>query len=382
MYNKLYRYPLILVLWSVVGFCIGCSANAGHGEAAKSDAGSPKASTLVPTNPPDGVTVRFVLEPANTPQPGVEGSIVDKQHAWVVDRNLGNLLRTVDGGKTWQRMSPLTQDESRFGRLRDMYIRIFFITTTRGWMMANSGTWQTEDGGLTWRQLFTDLYADLRFADERNGWMNVTDSKSGQQSYLTEDGGQKWVPCGPQQDYDKHVPAQNSYFLTPQTGWTVTSKASKKDPRITVKGIAKSTDAGCTWNQLWINPDSDVRYSDIYFANETEGWLAGEKSLLHTRDGGKSWSEIPRPANETNVLHVYFLNSKEGWIVSGHPFMPADDTGVFSTPDGGASWRQCSEREIVDGFDENGRHFQVPEKWKAGRLLQLLYSSKLKNQIR
>lgn len=382
MYDRLYRYLLILVLWSVIGFCMGCSANAGHGEAAKSDTRSSEPSPLVPSSAPDDVTVRFVLEPAKAPEPGVEGSIVDKLHAWVKDNDTGDLLRTIDGGQTWQRMRLFTEDESSFGRPRDMFVRSIFITTTRGWLMANSGTWQTDDGGLTWRRLFTGLFDGLQFADNQHGWMNLADSESGQQSYVTEDGGQKWMPCGPKQDYRKHVPARNSYFLTPQTGWAVTSKASKKDPRITVKGIAKSTDAGCTWNQLWINPDSDVRYSDIYFVNEDEGWLAGEKSLLHTRDGGKSWSEIPRPANETNVLHVYFVNSKEGWIISGHPFMPADDTGVFRTLDGGASWRQWSEREIVDGFDENGRHLQVPEKWKAGRLLQMLYSSKVKNQIR
>jgi photosystem II stability/assembly factor-like uncharacterized protein len=381
MYDRLYRYLLMIVFCSVIGLCIGCSANAGHGET-RSDGRSSEPSSLVPTSPPDNVTVRFVLEPATTPEPGVKGNIVDKQYAWVTDMDLGDLLRTIDGGQTWQRMRLLTEDESRFGRPRDMHIRTFFITPTRGWLMANSGTWQTEDGGLTWRRLFAGLFDDLQFADEQHGWMNLADSESGQQSYVTEDGGQKWVPCGPKRDYGKHVPGQNSYFLTPQIGWAVTNKAEKKDRRTNMKGIAKSTDGGCTWNQLWINRDSDVRYSDIYFVNEDEGWLAGEGSLLHTRDGGKSWSEISRPTNDTNVLHLYFVNSKEGWIIGGYPLMPADDTGVFSTCDGGASWRQLSERDIVEGFDENGRHFQVPENWKAGKLIQLLYSSKVKIQIR
>jgi photosystem II stability/assembly factor-like uncharacterized protein len=381
MYDALYRYLFIILLCSVIGLSIGCSANAGHREAVKPETRSSESSSLVSSSPPD-VTVRFALEPATAPEPGVIGNYVDKQHAWVLDPNLGNLLRTIDGGKTWQRLSLLSEDESKFGRLRDMYGRIFFITTTRGWLMANSGTWQTEDGGLSWRRVFTDLFDDLQFADERHGWMNVVNSKSGQQSYRTEDGGQKWTPCGSRRDYTENVPAQNSYFLSPQTAWAITSKASKKDPRATVKGIAKSSDGGCTWNQLWINRDSDARYSDIYFVNENEGWLAGEKSLLHTRDGGKSWSEMPRPANNINVLHVYFVNSNEGWIISGYPFMPGENTGVFTTFDEGASWRQLSEREIVAGFDENGKHVQVPETWKAGKLLQLLYSSRIKNEIR
>lgn len=82
----------------------------------------------------------------------------------------------------------------------------------------------------------------------------------------------------------------------------------------------------------------------------------------------------------TNVVYVYFVTSEEGWISGGDQNMSAGDTGLYYTGDGGHAWRQLTANEIVEGFAGNGRHIEIPPKWKAGNLFQMLYRSKARGQ--
>lgn len=385
---KIYRVVIVVLLCASIVFSVGCGIKAGEDRVA-TPVDTPTQLPQSPLNKSsDNATARFASEPVEAPQPGTEGSFVDELHAWVIGelqlKNSNDLKRsrglvfTTDGGKTWDGLLPSPESKA-LDWLPYYYWQIRFISPTRGWLTGNDSTWQTDDGGLTWRRIFSASFDELQFRDEQHGWMNIADA-SGQQTYVTEDGGQTWQLCGSKRDYSNQVPRQDSYFLSPQVGWALTSKADKKDPRITVKGVAKSIDGGCTWNQVWINRDPDARYNDIYFLNDHEGWLAGEATLLHSSDGGKSWLEIPRPTSETNVFQVYFVNSKEGWIISGYPFMPPADTGMYRTFDAGKTWKQLSEKEIIDGFNEHRKRVEVPGDWKAGKLLQLLHASKDNNR--
>lgn len=101
------------------------------------------------------------------------------------------MIRTTDGGHTWQQFRLSGADEVVFGRPRDMYVRVSFSTPARGWLAANSGTWQTDDGGLSWRRIFAEPYDGIQFADGQHGWMFVT-HESGGQNYSTRDGGATW----------------------------------------------------------------------------------------------------------------------------------------------------------------------------------------------
>lgn len=377
MSNRVNSYFLVLVFCQIVVLSAACTANAKRD--APLNSLQHDASRDVQSDPGTD-SVRFIVEHSKAPEPGVRGNVVDAEYAWVIGMTSGYLLRTVDGGKTWEALHPISQDVARFGRMQDMYVRSFFISGTRGWLMANSGTWQTEDGGLTWRRILADGFDDIQFMDLRHGWMGVgIDVDNHQQSYVTADGGENWKPCGTPRVYTDHVPTR-AYFLTPQTGWAITTKSDKKDIRVLTRAVAQSTDGGCSWNQRWTAFDQDAKYYDIYFVNEREGWLGGEQSLLYTRDGGRSWSEVPRPQTDANVVSVFFLNSQEGWIIGGYSFMQAGDTGVFRTTDAGKNWRQLSKLEVINGFEQQGRLVQLPQQWKAGKLRQLLYRSRLGNE--
>jgi photosystem II stability/assembly factor-like uncharacterized protein len=255
-----------------------------------------------------------------------------------------------------------------------------YFVAQHGWLKAFSGTWQTSDGGLTWRRIFKDRYDGLYFADSQHGWMNLR-SDSAQQSYLTDDGGETWKPCGSLRQDNGQQPGRNVYFLSPKLGWAITSHVYKDRRRI--EGFARTIDGGCHWEQVWTSFEHpDARYSDVYFLNENEGWLAGEMVLYHTTDRGKNWYQVLRPTEGTNVHHVYFASAEEGWIIGGHKNMSAGDTGLYYTGDGGYTWRQLTGNEVVKGFEENNRLTGIPENWKAGRLFQMLYRRRDRGEVR
>jgi photosystem II stability/assembly factor-like uncharacterized protein len=81
--------------------------------------------------------------------------------------------------------------------------------------------------------------------------------------------------------------------------------------------------------------------------NDNEGWAAGKKIpkeakqasierrvgqglLLHTMDGGKSWSEVFVKDKELFFHRIYFANTQYGWLFSRDR--------VYRTNDNGKTW--------------------------------------------
>jgi len=123
---------------------------------------------------------------------------VDPLHAWAtagLQSGQGAILRTDDGGKTWE----IT---------RTPYVAaISFIDTLQGWfVIANPPThaYHTTDGGVTWKQggrIYDPMWDDLHpralcFVDSLNGWAfgnMFYRGFSAEVIYYTTDGGLSWI---------------------------------------------------------------------------------------------------------------------------------------------------------------------------------------------
>jgi hypothetical protein len=137
----------------------------------------------------------------------------------------------------------------------------------------------------------------------------------------TSDGGRTWVRVwrGPQ---DLH----GVDFVSASTGWAVGD------------GILLGTvDGGQHWRQLGQPSVRPLR--SVHFSSAREGWgvagldLPGERrtpatTLVHTRDGGQTWSALAAPRPPQSVC---FTAPDDGWLAS--------DRGVWRSTDGGHSWR-------------------------------------------
>jgi photosystem II stability/assembly factor-like uncharacterized protein len=84
----------------------------------------------------------------------------------------------------------------------------------------------------------------------------------------------------------------------------------------------------------------------VDFLDARTGWVAGQQGgghgvLLHTADGGATWSTAPldAPASDLQTLlnldpgavAMAFADARHGWIISR-------DGTMLRTTDGGASW--------------------------------------------
>jgi photosystem II stability/assembly factor-like uncharacterized protein len=94
--------------------------------------------------------------------------------------------------------------------------------------------------------------------------------------------------------------------------------------------------------------------SQIKFVSLTEAWGIGfrppgetgegDYSIIHTRDGGKTWTELPNTYSHNITPSISFPNRVEGWI-KVFDINEADDR-IMQTRDGGAHWHRLPLQDL------------------------------------
>jgi photosystem II stability/assembly factor-like uncharacterized protein len=156
--------------------------------------------------------------------------------------------------------------------------------------------------------------ADIWFLDGGHGW--AVGSRGGAGVVLRTDDGGTW-----RQLHDSatlSIPLLKVRFANLDVGWLLGTTS-----------IFFTSDGGSTWSQQ--GPDAAVTALDVI--SEKEAWVGGAGGLLvHTRDGGVTWSPAILPNGSDSFLTaVKFANPKLGWTCGAAGV-------IFSTSDGGRSW--------------------------------------------
>jgi photosystem II stability/assembly factor-like uncharacterized protein len=223
----------------------------------------------------------------------------------------GEIVRTTDGGLTWETdyLSTYTEVNS-----------ICFVDASNGYLVGSGGIiFKTTDRGLSWNQVpsgtANDLYA-VYFSDASTGWI-IGD---GGTALRTTDGGSTWIP----QSLGTTQRLVSMSFVSTLTGWISTNYGK----------LLKTTDGGNTWiTQL--EGSTYARYYNfpLHFVNATTGWFCNDTygRMEKTTDGGSTWtSQNTWVSTSLNDLH--FLDALNGWAVG-------DDGTVVMTDDGGDLWQ-------------------------------------------
>ena len=247
---------------------------------------------------------------------------------------LGSLLRSSDGGKTWD--YDTTIENGPFYKMQVLGDNSCFLLSTTGQMV------KTVDGANTWSVSnvpdVTVRYADMQFADNQTGYM-CADS-----SVLVKsiDGGESWD----QIDFTENYHFSNLFFVDANHGWLVDWDGKQiletsdgginwetstleadglvyqpidiffKDENVgfasTKEGVLfKSLDGGSTWEKSYVFEESSIS-GKIYFTSDQEGWYLSMNTVWHTSDGGITWTN---PTTfEVHLYNFYFLNDGRGWI--------------------------------------------------------------------
>jgi photosystem II stability/assembly factor-like uncharacterized protein/tetratricopeptide (TPR) repeat protein len=92
---------------------------------------------------------------------------------------------------------------------------------------------------------------------------------------------------------------------------------------------------------------SDAALRTIQFADENEGWAAGDDGVIwHTINGGKSWERQPT-GTRASIRGVHFLTPYSGWAVGRAELPGGRSTGVvLATADGGLQWSPASVNAV------------------------------------
>ena len=264
---------------------------------------------------------------------------VDEAYGWVVggesrltkDGRISThiILHTSDGGETW-----VVQSEDESGRLNSVY----FADRNNGWAVGEHGTiLRTTDGGRTWLEqesgTSNSIYS-VHFIDSSTGWVvggriivrigllteeeTYMDEEPNVQTILyTNDGGENWIE---QAGPDKwqHV-LFSVIFVNDNTGWAVGSGGA----------ILKTIDAGKNWKRQ----KSDTRrmlYS-VHFLDEHTGWAVGSNGTkILTTNGGITWNNRITEFSH-NLRSVHFADPNTGWIVG-------ERGAIFGSHNGGRVW--------------------------------------------
>lgn len=278
---------------------------------------------------------------------------VDESKGWAVGGK-GALLSTSDGGAHW---------ETRPRPVEDTLHDIYFTDERTGWIVCERSIFATQegesvsyllkttDGGETWARVdvthgeYADVkLAGLRFADAKHGW---TYGEAGV-LYATSDGGETWTR--------QVVPTRHlllgASFADARTGWLsgggltllltvdggvtwragnvfATANASTNAVAQSPKGPpgAASTQAS--------TPLTSQRLNAVSFVDAETGWAVGASgAIFSTRDGGRSWR--PQTSGvDSDLRDVKFLDRSEGWAVG-------NEGVVLHTTDGGQTWKMES----------------------------------------
>jgi photosystem II stability/assembly factor-like uncharacterized protein len=229
-------------------------------------------------------------------------STVSDRVAWASGTN-GTILRTSDGGTTWQRRAIAGAEKLDF---RD----IDAVDDTTAYALSiGSGElsriYKTSDAGLTWTEQFINrdpkaFFDAMAFWDAKRG-VAVSDSVDGQFVILTtSDGGTSWVRVPP----TALPPALPNEGFFAASGTNVTVAAP---------------------NHVWIGTGA-----------------ASEARVLRSSDGGRTWalSKTPLDAGPSaGIFSIAFSDAMHGIVVGGD-YKAEDVAGhnaALST-DGGATW--------------------------------------------
>ncbi len=306
--------------------------------------------TLTPTATAPRVTATSLAPTTTTQSAAIHGinwlHMIDANAGWA--QAAQKVLRTTDGGRHWQDVTPPGVTFSPTGLQRFV---ITALNASTAWATNGKTIYRTTDGGQTWESASPPVQAHigyLTFVDALHGWagddLGATTSSTGMNILRTTDGGASWtqvattngsgnLPLGG----DKSWPT----FIDDMTGWI-----GDGGPADNAIYLYVTHDGGVTWRQQSLPRPTSQNFqagiSNITFFDANDGALSmrifittppgGPGGLYNyvTHDGGASWSIAGAPQG---INTPDYLDANHWWALTYQLGLP-----LHVTSDGGQHW--------------------------------------------
>ncbi|MDB4088526.1 YCF48-related protein [Flavobacteriales bacterium] len=257
--------------------------------------------------------------------------IIDKDTLIMIGAK-GEITRTTNGGVHWSTQVPFSSFSYSW------FSDIHFPTKNVGYI--SGGSWfgltniliKTIDGGQTWDSLSSgtgsggNFINKIHFINKDTGLM-IADNR---QILKTIDGGITRLPVG-----SASLALYSDFtFVNNNIGFFATSERISSSEYI--YSIFKTTDFAQTFTTVYIDTMTGVTgynnraISKVHFIDNINGFAVGGNGLfMKTVDGGNTWSRtFLMPYN--SLTSVHFINISTGYVNNAG--------GIYKTTDGGNSW--------------------------------------------
>lgn len=332
-------------------------------------------ATASPQQPAALRISRFQMIDANVGW--AEGSVTSEHDPSRSSETSYYLLRTTDGGETWQDVTP-PFDSPRFFNVTTL----FAIDADTAWAVPPGFpfsedppyivVWRTTDGGKSWKPSnpvdisdspIRDAAPLLQFVDNKHGWLTLRFEHRVQAYYLefrSSDGGVTWEQMGRCSTYDGDLVGRCAVpeFTDAQTGWRTTppvfTPTGALDPASTWR-VERTWDGGQTWQMVTLPHLQGEKECDLWptrvamgivgiYVNCHTPALIQESYYYLSADRGQTWWVLPQPEG----ANVVFLDMTTGWRDS----QSANGYRLEKTTDGGETWQ-----EVADGLPKGSFQF-------------------------
>ena len=265
---------------------------------------------------------------------------------------VGTVLRTVDGGATWQQVGPPGTQNLQFRDI-EAFDADHAVIMSIGDNPTDFRFYVTADGGQTWQLTFvnqepTAFYDCMTFFDDRRG-LALSDPPDGVHFRVlaTEDGGHTWHVTGAQMP--AALPGE---FAFAASGQCITSDHGRRAWFGTGGGaqarVFRSDDGGASWTVAAtpMNSGPTAGIFALAFRGQQHGLAVGGDFLLptaspdnfaRTADGGASWSLLPAAPAE--------YRSGATWV-DGHTAIAVGPSGSDVSTDMGTTWQRFDDGSL------------------------------------
>lgn len=226
------------------------------------------------------------------------------------------ILRSTDAGINWVSLpsSPVNRPAA-----------VAFADSLHGIIVASYGNiLKSNDGGTTWQsesaRITTEDISDVAFPVAARG-LCLTTTPGGSRFFTTVDGGITWAQQGGQVPFilfRMSIPDSSTCFAVGVRNWSAGR-------------IVRSTDFGISWDTVYSGGASQ-QLRAIHFFDRLHGMATGYPgSAVYTSDGGQTW--LNRPINSYAELRNVCMTSPYTAFASG------GDGVLFRTTDAGMHWQ-------------------------------------------
>jgi len=253
----------------------------------------------------------------------------------------GVLVAVTVAGPQWQ---PQTSGVTT--RLRG----VSAISNLVAWASGANGTvLRTLNGGQTWDVLHVPDAEQLDFRDidamsERDAYVLSIGPGEASRIYKTTDAGAHWTLQLKNSDPGVFLDAMA--FWTPERGIAFSDSVDRQFV------IVSTADGGRTWSRIPSSALPEALPSEgAYAASGTNVAMFGNEDVwvgtsaarvLHSSNGGKTWSAHPTPlatGSSAGIFSIAFRDARHGVIVGGDYRNEREAVdNVATTADGGVTW--------------------------------------------